>query len=97
MHLFSQGRLGGYTFEACIGTVQVRWDVGEVDVRAAVVEVVVHVRFREVLDASEVFGGDGSGTWRIRVLRRLSSNLVEYAAWVVVHSTAFSDGSCTQS
>ena len=39
------------------GAVRVRYDVEEVDVLVAVVEeVVVHVRLREVLDESNIFG-----------------------------------------
>ena len=52
--------------------------------------------FGEVLDESKVSEGDGSRTWRIRVSRRSSSNLVKYMMWVDVHSTAFGDGSCTR-
>ena len=59
-----------YTFEACIfGAVRVRYDVEEVVVHesswevvvhiATVVELVVHVRFGEVLDESEFFGAIG--------------------------------------
>ena len=44
MHSFSEGRLGGYTFEACfIERVQFRCGVGEVDILGTfVVEVGVH-------------------------------------------------------
>ena len=56
-HAFG-GRLGCYTFEACIfGAKRVRWNEEEVDVLAMiVVEVVVHIRFGEVLDESNAFG-----------------------------------------
>ena len=64
-HTFIRSRASSwvYTFEACISE-RVEFNEGssgtravvEVVVLATVVEVVVHVRFREVLDESNVFG-----------------------------------------
>ena len=84
-HSFSEGHLGGYTFEACIlGGVRIRCKVEEVDVHGSSREVVVHVW--EVVEVrvfdngrrtrSEVDGrgtrdlGDGRG----RRFRRCSSH-----------------------
>ena len=54
MHSSMGHRLGGYTFEQCILG---RFTIVEGSSRSRViVEVVVHVRFKEVLDESNIFG-----------------------------------------
>ena len=59
------GRSGGRRSRGDVEEVVVHGDGSSTSRRRSrvVVEVVVHVRFKEVLDASEVSEGDGSGTW----------------------------------